>query len=24
MVAHNAVHHSKQYPSQVVVTVVKK
>ena len=24
VVAHNAVHHSKQYPSQVVVTVVKK
>ena len=23
VVAHNAVHHSKQYPSQVVVTVVK-
>jgi uncharacterized protein len=23
IVAHNAVHHSKQYPSQVVVTVVK-
>jgi putative CocE/NonD family hydrolase len=24
VVAHNSVHHSKQYPSQVVVTVVKK
>jgi putative CocE/NonD family hydrolase len=24
VVAHNAVHHSKQYPSQVVVTVVKR
>jgi putative CocE/NonD family hydrolase len=24
MVAHNSVHHSKQYPSQVVFTVVKK
>jgi len=24
VVAHNAVHHSKQFPSQVVVTVVKK
>ena len=24
IVAHNAVHHSKQYPSQVTVTVVKK
>ena len=24
VVAHNAVHHSKQYPSQVAVTVVKK
>lgn len=24
VVAHNAVHHSKQYPSQVTVTVVKK
>ncbi len=24
VVAHNAVHHSKQYPSQVVVTMVKK
>jgi putative CocE/NonD family hydrolase len=24
VVAHNAVHHSKLYPSQVVVTVVKK
>ncbi|MGC1483121.1 MAG: CocE/NonD family hydrolase [Candidatus Acidiferrum sp.] len=24
VVAHNAVHHSKQYPSQVVMTVVKK
>ncbi|MGB9464965.1 MAG: CocE/NonD family hydrolase [Candidatus Acidiferrum sp.] len=24
VVAHNAVHHSKQYPSEVVVTVVKK
>jgi putative CocE/NonD family hydrolase len=23
VVAHNAVHHSKQYPSQVTVTVVK-
>ena len=24
VVAHNAVHHSKQYPSQVTVTVVKR
>ena len=24
MVAHNAVHHSKQYPSQITVTVVKR
>ena len=24
VVAHNAVHHSKQYPSAVTVTVVKK
>ena len=24
VVAHNAVHHSKQYPSQVIVTVVKR
>jgi uncharacterized protein len=24
VVAHNSVHHSKQYPSQVVVTVIKK
>jgi hypothetical protein len=24
VVAHNAVHHSKQYPSQVAVTVVKR
>ena len=24
IVAHNAVHHSKQYPSQVTVTVVKR
>ena len=24
VVAHNAVHHSKQYPSQLTVTVVKR
>jgi hypothetical protein len=24
VVAHNSVHHSKQYPSQLLVTVVKK
>jgi uncharacterized protein len=24
VVAHNAVHHSKQYPSQITITVVKK
>ena len=24
VVAHNAVHHSKQYPSQVTITVVKR
>jgi len=24
VVAHNAVHHSAQYPSQVTVTVVKR
>jgi hypothetical protein len=24
VVAHNAVHHAKQYPSQVKITVVKK
>jgi X-Pro dipeptidyl-peptidase C-terminal non-catalytic domain. len=24
VVAHNAVHHSKQYPSEVKITVVKK
>jgi predicted acyl esterase len=24
VVAHNAVHHSKQYPSKVTITVVKR
>jgi len=24
LVAHNAVHHSKQYPSQLTITVVKR
>jgi len=24
LIAHNAVHHSKQYPSAVTVTVVKR
>ena len=24
VVAHNAVHHSKQYPSQLTITVVKR
>ena len=24
VVAHNVVHHSKQYPSQITVTVVKR
>jgi hypothetical protein len=24
IVAHNAVHHSKQYPSQITITVVKR